>query len=197
MAKQQSMIPSQQKGASSDTIHTVQESSMASAVKRYAKAVERLLDINHWHIIAGGGAVFTLFDTTGKPFRGNAEEGCYVRIDIPAIPPSRSGQGYEWVRIEKIEHDDRCTSIMVRPASPPFLTGKATCHFFAPSATSTFSVTLQHLKIQAAVHGRNENPNTEVPGLMERARNFVVGLLAMLGLNKKQWMRLVKGLVKP
>ena len=48
----------------------------------------------------------------------------------------------------------------------------------------------------ATYSGRNEVPNTEADNLLDKARNAVVAIGAMIGLSELQWEKLVKGLVR-
>ena len=67
--------------------------------------------------------------------------------------------------------------------------------FFKEDATSTFIVERDGNNLRAAVHGRNELPNTKADKPLDKARNAIVGLGAMLGLSNPQWKSLVKGIL--
>ena len=68
-------------------------------------------------------------------------------------------------------------------------------HFLSDDATSTFIISRKNNTITASVHGRNEKPNTEAAGLLDKIRNAIVGTTAVAGISKIQWKLLVKGLL--
>jgi len=68
-------------------------------------------------------------------------------------------------------------------------------HFFSKEATSSFLVEHAGRKVEASVKGRNELPNVEIHGLINKIRNLLIGLGAMIGLNYPQWKALVKGIL--
>ncbi|HTM97890.1 MAG TPA: hypothetical protein VL088_04070, partial [Pedobacter sp.] len=49
--------------------------------------------------------------------------------------------------------------------------------------------------IQAEVHGRNELPNLKAGSIVDKARNAIIGLGAILGISVLQWKLLTKGIV--
>ncbi|WP_051268083.1 hypothetical protein [Terrimonas ferruginea] len=192
-------IPVQYKGSSSDTEFSIRCQSVAEAAKLYAVARGKLLNVNLWEQYAGGGAIFRLHDTDGHRYPGNARKHLYIAIDIPATPGPEAGQGQEWVKIESIDTQEapgyQYTVLTVRPVSPHFISGGSTAHFFTSAATSSFIVLQENNKVIARVSGRNETPNTGAKAMLDKIRNFVLGLLAMAGMNKPQWRKLVKGLL--
>jgi len=193
-------IPKQEAGASSTTKYAVKLKSPKDAEKLYRIARENLLNVNAWHILAGkGSAKFTVIDATGQETNQSPIAGNYLRIAIPFVPGSSSGDGYEWVIVEKIEEQTISPfslSIQVRPDIPPFYNKNEVAHFFSEHATSTFSVELRDNKVIAQVNGRNEKPNKKVHSLFDKIRNMIIALFAMIGLNKPQWKKLVKGLLR-
>jgi hypothetical protein len=192
-------IPAQYKGSRSDTEFSVRCASVAEATRLYYTACERLLHINKWEQYAEGGATFRLHDAEGQRYPGTARKNLYIGIDIPAAPGPEEGQGQEWVKIESIDtHESpgyQYTIVTVRPVSPHFISTKSTMHFFTSAASSSFIVLQDKNKVIARVSGRNETPNTGAAGIRNKIRNFVMGVLAMIGLNKPQWQKLVKGLL--
>lgn len=192
-------IPSQHKGASSDTAFSVRCHSVAGATALYATALDRLLDVNKWEQYAGGGAVFRLYNTEGQRHTGPARKHLYIGIDIPAAPGPTAAHGQEWVKIESIDSreapDYQYIILTVRPVSPHFISGSSTAHFFTSAASSSFILLQEKNKVLARVSGRNETPNTRAAGWRNKIRNFVMGVLAMIGVNKPQWRKLVRGLL--
>jgi hypothetical protein len=196
------IVPPQYTGQQTHTVYSVMLSTMEESRQRYQLARERLLDVNHWHDLAGPlSANFTLTDDTGHILDHKAREGDHIRIDLPA-PGSKTGNGYDWVEIEKIE--DKTTSsgktayvaIRVRPSGNPTQWNSKVAHFYDPAATSSFVVELSGKCVKASVYGRNEQPNTAPDNLWDKLRNTFVAVSASLGLAKPQWKRLVKGLVQ-
>lgn len=196
------LIPKQEHGASTDTISKIKLDSVEEALWEFEIVKDRLLNVSKWHELSGEIlARFQLTDASGAELSGSAKEGDYIRINVPG-PGNKSGEGYDWVRIEKIESiSDESESlefvaIKVRPCPSPVNEELSTAHFFKNIATSTFVVKRINSTISAEVHGRNEETNTDTPDVSDKIRNFIVGLGAMLGFSKVQWKSLVDGLIK-
>lgn len=194
----QRRIPAQRKGAQSATTYTVKTDGIATAHYLFEKAKKNLLDVNNWQKIAGPStAEFKVIGRKGDETNGLAEEGNYLRITIPAVPGSPAGEGYDWVRVEKIQKEKtagyECITMQVRPSVPPFYNKQEVAHFFSKDATSTFFLERRRNRIKAAVYGRNEKPNTAPDNLIDKVRNTIIAVGAMLGFNKPQWKSLVKG----
>lgn len=193
------MIPDQNKGARSATAYTVKTPGGAEADWLFEKAKKNLLNVNQWHQLAGNSsAEFTVIDKNNHQTNRPAEEGNYLRISIKAIPGDTAGDGFDWVKVEKIEEKQgagyRFIGMRVRPCAPPFDNSEV-AHFFSPHATSTFFIERKGRKVKAAVIGRNEKPNTNTGNFLGKLRNLFVAIGAMIGLNKPQWKSLVKGLL--
>ncbi len=194
-------IPKQEKGAKSDTSHSVKLKTSKEAKAFFNVAKKRLLDVSNWHKLSGlGTATFSLTDSLGNKVRRLAKQGDHLRIDIPA-PGSKTGDGYDWVRVEAVENkndvanDYEELSMRARPAKNPKDNAKETAHFFQPDATSTFMVVREKNIVKAEIHGRNELPNVQQETKLDSLRNAFMALGAILGFSKFQWKKLVKGLV--
>jgi hypothetical protein len=160
---------------------------------------DRLLNVNHWHKYAGAvSGVFALTDHHGKELHRKAHKGDYLKIMLPG-PGEKAGEGFDWVRIETIQYDDypddnsELIAMTVRPTPAPVNEEANTAHFFSQDATSTFSVQRKGKDVIATYHGRNEVPNTGTENLVDKARNAIVAIGAMLGLSEVQWKSLIKG----
>lgn len=193
-------IPQQQEGGHSDTVSDKQFSTAEDAKQFFETVKKRFLDVNHWELFAGEEkAEFSLFDANGYAKTSEPQEHDYFRINIPG-PNNKTGEKFDWVRIEKIEHkensDEESVMIRVRPCACPHNSEEATAHFFDEDATSTFIVKREGNKIYAEVHGRNEKPNTENLGIVEKIRNTLVAIGGILGGSKFQWKSLTEGLLK-
>ena len=109
-------------------------------------------------------------------------------------PGSSKGDGDDWVRIEEINQKN-CVSICVRPAANPLDKNEDVAHFFSDEASSSFIVKRDSAKVIAGVYGRNQKPNTDTAGLVNKIRNAIVAAGAITGFSKIQWKNLVDGLV--
>lgn len=195
-------VPPQNDGSKKDIEHVVQAADDKAARKLFVIARNRLMDVNHWADISKPiTADFKLTDAHGNVVNRTAEKGNFFRINIPA-PGSNEGEGFDWVRIEAVEeqgnpngHEERIV-IRVRPAPAPINDGTEVAHFFDERATSSFMVERVGTKVRAAVFGRNEVPNTSTSNIVDKVRNAMVGVGAILGFSSVQWGNLVKGLVE-
>jgi hypothetical protein len=200
-ANKRSIVPSQKTGAKKDIEHIVMAADENDARKLFMIARNRLVDVNHWHEYSGSlSATFQLTDQYGKEVSRTAEKGDYFKINIPA-PGSAEGHGFDWVSIEAIEDisnpdgDIERIALRVRPASNPKEKGENVAHFFNEDSTSSFVLERLGNRVKAAVYGRNETPNTSTSNLIDKVRNVVVGVTAILGFSNLQWKNLVKGLI--
>lgn len=194
------IVPPQQEGTSSDTEAVQKFETMEAARKCYEVAKQRLLHVNNWQKWAGAAtANFQLTDANGNHVNRSVEEGDYFKIDIPGLGPL-TGEGYDWVRVEKIvenrSEDSERVVIQVRPASNPNNERKDVAHFFSDSASSSFIVKRDGKTVTAHVHGRNEKPNTNTETLVDKVRNAAVATGAVAAFSKLQWKNLVNGLIK-
>lgn len=195
-------VPKQEKGAMSDTSHSVKLKTSKEAEDFFKVVKKRLLNVSEWHKLCGlVSATFVLTDSLGNKVKRLVKEGDYLRIDIPG-PGSKAGHGYDWVRIEAIENknspvdDYEEVYMRARPAENPKGNTKKIAHFLQDDASSTFMVTREKNIVKAEVHGRNELPNVrEQAVLLDKIRNTFIAISAMLGFSKSQWKKLAKGLL--
>lgn len=195
------IIPEQHEGASTDIKKAEELESVEEAQSFYSIVKERLLNVNDWEKLAGkASANFTLTDSRGTDVNRSARTGDHFKIDIPG-PGTVTGKGYDWVKIERIEEkaspelDSEITAITVRPATNPTNEKQDVAHFFTDEATSSFVVERKGNKVIAAVHGRNEKPNTKAEKGIDKTRNTLIALGAMAGISSAQWSNLVSGLL--
>lgn len=194
-----SNIPKQKQGSKMDVVAEAKFDDEIMAKEFYPIARMRLLEVYNWDEICGyGSATFTLLDERGQEVKRAAMEGDYFKINIPG-PGSTAGEGYDFVRVEQVQEEssasNQATSIRVRPCPNPLTEDKDVAHFFKDEATSTFVVNRMGAEVLAEVHGRNEMPNTEAKGIVDKIRNTAVGLGAKVGLSYPQWKVLVRALV--
>jgi len=198
--KDNPIVPEQQEGNASDTDAKSKFESAEAAKQFFEVAKQRLLNVNEWQKWAGAAtAHFQLTDEKGNHVNRTVQERDYFKIDIPGPGPV-TGDGFDWVRVEKIEEtysdDGEQIAIQVLPASNPNNDRNDVAHFFSESASSSFIVKRDGKKVIAAVHGRNEKPNIKAETLADKARNAAVATGAVAAFSKLQWKNLVKGLVK-
>lgn len=200
MTRPEEQIPQQEEGAQSNTEAVQSFENVDDAKHFFAVVKSRLLQVNRWHEWAGtGSAGFKLTDASGNETERNPQQGDHFKIDIPG-PGTITGEGFDWVQIEAIEEtnnaDEDCLLVQVRPATNPQNERSDVAHFFADTATSNFVVKRSGNIVSAAVHGRNEKPNTATETLIDKARNAAVATGAVTAFSKLQWKALVNGLVK-
>jgi hypothetical protein len=194
-------IPEQHEGSKMDIHAQTDLVSTAAAKAFYTKSKTKLLEVYRWYEVCQVPvSTFMLTDRTGEEVKRSAQEGDYLKIDIPG-PGTSTGDSYDWVRVESIQEectaDTDVVSMTVRPAANPQNLDDDTAHFFKDTATSTFQVKRLGTTVHAEVHGRNEQPNTDTHQIADNIRNTLVGWSAKLGLSFPQWKSLVSGLVDP
>ncbi len=196
------IIPDQQVGSKTGATSSFDLKNKFSAIKLFNTAKYRLLDVNHWYDICGRkGAEFQLTDDKGNILDSAIPDiGNLIRIKLPA-PPNAKGDGYDWVRIEKFENlkdlskDEDLYGFRVRPVSNPNNRSGESAHFYTNDATSTFLIYRRGSKVFAMERGRNELPNAS-GSFLNKIRNFLVAIPAMLGFSKPQWKSLVEGILE-
>lgn len=193
-------VPAQYVGSEMNAVEKIELASEAEAVYFFSIVKERLLDVNRWTEVAGGGmSDFFLTDNAGNLVQRKATGGDYIRIDIPG-PGPQSGGGYDWVTIEEIKlqvlDDAEVLSMTARPSANPTTGSEDTAHFLTDQATSTFQVKRIGRVIYAEEHGRNELSNTDTEIPLDNIRNTFVGWGAKIGFSYPQWKALVIGLLK-
>jgi len=193
-------IPAQREGAESNAQSEVILDSDKEAIDHFEVVKRRFLDINNWNHIAGKEkAEFLLRDGQGNPADREPQKGDYVSIKVPLLHNDNE-DGCDWIRIE--EYDEEQTEngekvfMTFRPSKNPLSKEEGTAHFLDDDATNSFLISREDKKIIAEVHARNETPNKEDEGLLEKIRNKVVAIGGMILGSKIQWESLTNGLVK-
>ena len=193
------IIPGQQTGKAIDTESSIALKDENAAKKFFKKVKLRLQNVNQWKEYAGIiSADFQLVDKLGRKVHRKAKKGDYFQIDIPG-PGSKSGDGYDWVRIEEVVStsaaDAESFGFRVRPADNPYKSDQKVAHFYAPESTSSFVVERSVNKITASVYDRNTKPNSDADGRFDKIRDTVVGTAGVITFSKIQWKNLVDGLL--
>ena len=191
------VIPPQHEGKQLDLKTEKKLESEEQSIDFFKLVKAQLLKAYEWHHIAKvPAATFVLTDETGNELLRKMKENDLIRIDIPG-PGNTKGDGYDWVRVEKIvdeESPKQIFAITLRPSSNPKNKDPEIAHFFKEKATSTLLVTRDGLKVIIEYHGRNEIVNSDSSKLTDKIRNTLVGLGAKLGLSFSQWKSLIEGL---
>lgn len=198
--KAEGLIPEQNTGAQSNTESEATFDTIEAAKSFFEVMKQRLLTVGNWHHLAGKGtAAFQLTDEKGEAVSRGPQPGDHLKIDIPG-PGPKTGDGYDWVRIEAIENSEdavgECLVMLVRPATNPQNERSDVAHFFTDEATSNFMVRRDGCRVKAAVYGRNEKPNVAAETVVDKARNTAIATGAVGGFSKLQWKSLVNGFVK-
>ena len=191
-------IPPQVTGKKLDITEKRRFPTHTEAFNAFTRTRLRLLDVNHWHEIAGApSAQFCLIGLDGQPAAGHPQLGNYVRIDIPG-PGSPKGDGYDWVAVTHMEDKPMqgFTQFTLRPSPPPTTDSSDVAHFFHQYASSTFQISVYENELHISYFGRNEEINLENDDFVDNFRNAIIGLGAKLGFSYPQWKKLVHGLLE-
>jgi hypothetical protein len=201
MATRNKIIPPQVTGKKSGASKSVEAETLDEAIQLFNRAKERLKQIYRWNEWSGKiGATFSLTDERGNILTRFPEIGNLIRIDIPG-PGPLEGQGYDWVRIEKIV-DEKHTpnndlyALRVRPVKAPGSDDDSPAHFYTEAATSSFIVKRAKKKVTVLEEGRNEISNTETENKIDKARHAVIGTGAQMGMAHLQWQTFVESILK-
>ena len=195
MQESSPMIPETKSGVQTNTESYTEFSNEAEAKKYFPEIRDRLAHVNQWHDLAGAAtARFQLTDAKGQEVDRPVAEGDHFRIDIPAPGPI-TGEGHDWVQVQKIKETENEFTILVRPATNPLNDNPDIAHFFSEDSSSSFSVKREGNRIIAGVYGRNEKPNIDAESVVDKIRNTAVAAGAISGFAKIQWKSLVNSLV--
>lgn len=194
------IIPAQEEGSKINVDSSIDIKNIELAKSLFQTAKRRLLDVNNWQELTGKLlANFQLTDESGNPTSSLIQEGMYFKINIPG-PGSKAGDGFDWVKVEKIEvynaPDIESIGIRVRPAPNPLSANKDIAHFYSQEATSTFTVTRETTKVTAAVYDRNTKTNKDSDQLSDQLRNAIVGIGGIISFSRIQWKSLTDALIK-
>lgn len=198
-----SLIPEHTEGKQNDIQFSNTSPDREKAVDCFKRAYKRLLNPPVWHELAGFmSGEFVLVGADSKELHRLAKPGDLFRIDLPG-PGPRSGDGYDWVKVEEIEDksdenaEEELFAMRVSPTVNPDNSNPATAHFFKAGASSTFVIHRAGNTVTASYHGRNEMPNNETHSTTDNIRNTVVAASAALGFSEVQWSALTKALLEP
>jgi hypothetical protein len=173
-------VPENRHGDSVDSETSREFGDITEARAFFDKGKIRLLDVNRWHEFSGEElALFMLTDATGTQVPGPAQEGHYIKIDIPG-PGTKKGDGFDWVIIEEVKEERsgsaESLALRVRPTDDPTSEGHDTTHFYSNESTSTFIITQDQLTVSAAVYDRNLEANGNPTICLTRCATPSLGL---------------------
>jgi hypothetical protein len=193
------IVPNQESGKAIDAVSSVELTDENEARSLFEVVRKRLQNVKEWKQYAGNlSAEFQLVDTNAIEVQREPAKGDYLKIDIPG-PGSKSGDGFDWVRIEEIVStstaDSESFGFRVRPTENPNDVERETAHFYSNESTSSFIVARTGNKVTASIHDRNTKPNTEAGRAGDKIRDVVVGAAGALTFSKIQWKNLTDGLL--
>lgn len=176
------------------------DSDLSSAAQTYQRAKRRLLDVNHWHELAGKFAHFQLVNAEGNDLDEIVKNGDYIKINIVG-PGPEAGEGDDWVRVEDfVEYTEKSEEIIgfrVKPNSNPTVPeDKSIAHFYSKQSSSSFTVTRKMEKVTVGIYDKNVEVNTESDRGFDMARNAVFGAIAITFFSKIQWKLLAEGILE-
>jgi hypothetical protein len=197
------LIPVHTAGKQNDLFHSSLLQTRDEAVDCFKRAYKRLLNPKTWHELGGVfSGEFVLVNNHGEQLNRLAQVGDLYRIDLPG-PGSRTGDGYDWVRVDAIDDrsdestEEELFAIRISPTVNPDNATPVTAHFFKAGASSTFVIKRNGNEVTAEYHGRNEVPNTQTGSTVDNIRNAVMGTSAMAGLSEIQWKTMIIALLEP
>lgn len=193
------LLPKQEIGSSNDAVAVKLCLSDDIADLLYDKLSKKLLKIGHWNVKAGKTPTkFYLLDQHGNEGFLFAEEKMLVKIRMPI--KNSTGNGYDWVVIEKIrqyrEEHLSYLLIQMRPCPCAENNDGGIAHFYHATATNSFILVRSGSEIQMSVHGRNESPNTSNMNIFSLMRNLFVASGGIFGGSKLQWETFVNEMIE-
>ncbi|HEY1872116.1 MAG TPA: hypothetical protein VGG71_13735 [Chitinophagaceae bacterium] len=96
------IVPRNIKGKSTSLEESTTAGTREEALDTFKRACKRLLNVKIWHELIGfGSGKFELTAANGNEMHTLAEIGNFFKIGMPG-PGTTSGDGYDWVKVEKI-----------------------------------------------------------------------------------------------
>lgn len=177
--------------------HRVTFPSEGAARGAYGRALDALLDVNHWSDgLSAASADFMLFDGEGRPVGDRrAQVGDFIRVDLPGPLP------HAWVRIEAASIGEDRAELRVRPTYDPTerpVRPDVTAHFFDSQATNTFTLERRGDRLRLSVEGRHETPNVgpEAGSGFDALVNRQTTIGSFLGMQHRQWDELTASILE-
>lgn len=197
------LIPEQLEGKKTDIKHAEFFESREDAITCFNRAYKRMLNPRIWHDLSGVlSAGFHLQDESGKDPHRLAEEGDYLKIDIPgsvALPGSRN----DWVKVALIENhadnnaEEESVGMKLIPSNAPTNKNEAANKFYGDNASSTFLITRTGNEVTSFYFGRNEITVTESDQGTDTVGHTVTSAGAFTYLTDTQWLVLINAFLQP
>lgn len=197
------LVPRQRTGKAIDATGSLVLKDEDEAKVFFNVVKHRLQNVNGWGNLAGNlSATFQLTNPDGMPVSRDVQQGDYFKIDIPG-PGSVAGNGFDWVQVENVENkstqDGETFSFRVRPTEQPWKksveASEDIAHFYSQESTSTFTVSRNGRRVDAAIRDRNTKPNVAANSPAGKIRDVVVGTMGVISFSKVQWKSLIDGLL--
>lgn len=166
----------------------------AEAAEAFARAKQKLFDVNEWTNMSGINSTFQLHDHLGRRTTAQKpEEGYYMKIVLPGAELDN------WVRITSVHEDEQLAEFVVHPSEQPKNLGDGDAeveHFFTKEASSTFRVRREGTTIYGFEIGKNEAINNQGKEAGDRAvLNTFVAEGGWALFQELQWEKLTRYLV--
>ncbi|RCR70490.1 hypothetical protein [Larkinella punicea] len=158
----------------------------------FARAREKVFDVNRWSDVSSLTAGFILHDAAGQPKpTGPPTVGDLIRLELPGPTP------VNWVKVIQVVDAETKAGFTARPCADPHKNENRTEHFFTDESTSTFRVEWVGNTLTACQIGKNERINNQNPEAGGRAVvNTVIATTGWLLYQKIQWKTLMDYLLE-
>lgn len=179
--------------ATKDKLYTSQRRfpDPVAAAEAFARAKEKLFDVDGWSNLSGLTSTFELYDQKGqKSPKKVPEVHDFIRIMLPGPVPEN------WVTVTDVKMDKNEASFTVSPSRDPQEADEDIEHFFIDEASSTFRVNLQGDMLHAAEIGKNEGINNQGKDAGNRELlNVLISEGGWAAFQELQWKKLTNYLV--
>jgi hypothetical protein len=195
------VVPRQEKGTASGAEEQLKYDTHREALSYYEIFKQRFLHVNSWRKFTGKtGIRFELAGVDGELVENeDAQEGLLIRIDQG--PGVKSGNRFDWVRIELITDeydpmkDESAFSMRVRSIPEPGFIVSESSRLPNAEFTNTFTLKRIGTEIIASVHGNNDTYVVEPTGFFSKLRNIILGVFSSSSSSNSNWKIFLKGLL--
>jgi hypothetical protein len=164
----------------------------ATAQREFARAKQKLFDVNAWSHLPGITSTFQLFDAAGQKSEGRQPAvGDFIEIILPGTPVEN------WVTVTEVLDEEDVAQFVVKPSQTPDKVAdpqeKEVKHFFSPEASSTFRVLREGNKLLGFEIGKDEVINNKGPEAGDRkVLNTLISEGGWAGFQALQWDKITK-----
>ncbi|AKQ45050.1 hypothetical protein TH63_04435 [Rufibacter radiotolerans] len=164
----------------------------ATAQREFARARQKLFDVNAWSHLPGITSTFQLFNSAGTKSQAQQPAvGDFIEIILPGTPVEN------WVTVTGVLDEEDVAQFVVKPSQSP--EGQAdpqdseVKHFFSPEASSTFRVLRDGNTLMGFEIGKDEVINNSGPEAGGRAvLNTLISEGGWAGFQDLQWDKITK-----